>query len=252
MANLADLKTQAEIDKLNAEIDQIRALREFEATRLGRFQPWSAAALAVVGIFSGAWATYEVASGYFEQQARQLEFTVTGDIINLSSQLADTDPIKRANAALLLSGFEEHAVPILVSTLRRTDRTGLADHIIHALALILKKERIKDHKDKVFAPLGRQMRLDFEEAARSSPSKTDSVIHYLDAVAQLGVGTGSSALLESIDDSKKILLSPTSKIFPPAQTRLSNRLDAVRREVERRTSAVRRRGKGLVTNRKEP
>jgi hypothetical protein len=226
----ADEKAALEVEKLRAEIDELRDRHGAVA--------WVRTVLAVllslVTIIGGGWGAFEAASRYFDQRGKELQFQVTGELVALSKQLASSDAIERASAALLLSGYEEHAVPVLAAALRHTDeqKPGLPGQIIESLKLVMAKERVRDRPMAVFDPLLSQAKLAFREAASSSDDRTrEAVWNFLDAIGALGVGSGSQDLLSALDEYEALIKASGSKIVGNPRDQLVDGIGAARRAI---------------------
>lgn len=201
----ADRKRELEVEKIAAEIAEITGRTEAQASKLTRFRTWAGILLSVVTLIAAVWGVWEGASRYFAEQERQrrqrekeYEFQLSKEMITLSSQLGSNEPIERANAALLLSAFEENSVAILVSHLRVTDKSNLERYLIASLKLILQKERIKPHPEKVFAPLRDEAEFALDQECRSPTPSVQAIANYIQALEELGAGTQDKSTLDTL------------------------------------------------------
>ncbi len=153
LLNLWEDKTRKEAEKLEAETREINSRLESKPSYWDKSKERVIFLTALVTLGAGGWGLYATVNEYFhqrEQEAEQAEreytFTVNKEMIDLSQQLASKKSEVRHHAALLLSAFEEDAVPILVANLRLTDKGDLPEQVTKALELVLSKEKSKDKK----------------------------------------------------------------------------------------------------------
>jgi hypothetical protein len=218
-------KSLLEVEKLEAELREIQA-KTAELTSLRvKFKGWINILVIVVALLSGGWGLYEASNKFFDQRERELEFNVSKEMILLSTQLGSANPTERANAALLLAEFEEHSVPILISNLRVTDKPHLSDHLIESLKLIMKKERVKKHPEKVLDPLLKQSVLIFdEEILKTSPS-IEAMANYLDALSEVAAGSQNGKIVSSLKALKSKINSLDSPFGAIQKDGLITRID---------------------------
>jgi hypothetical protein len=200
---LAIAKQEFEIEKLKVEIAQ--ATDEINASRsvFRKIKSGLAILISITALGSGIFGVIKIAGDYFAQRERQLRFEVSKEVIELSKQLGSDDRIARSNAALLLSEYGEHAVPILVSALGETNKPGLPDRLIYSLELILKKERIKENPQLVLEPLLRQTGFAIQEMVKASKPDLESVSNYLAAIGHLAAGCKDARVSKALDAFKK-------------------------------------------------
>lgn len=137
----------------------------------------------LVTLLAAAWGLYETVTRYFEQREREYEFKVSQEMIALSKQLGSDHPIDRGHAALLLSSFEEHAVPILLSNLDVVDDPELTGQLIESLQIVAIKRRVQKHPENVIDPLLRQIQVLLDKECRASPPSIEAMNNYLKALA---------------------------------------------------------------------
>lgn len=196
--DLGQQKLRLEIKKLAAEVKQIEARLRSERDRAAKLKQYLGILIAIVTLGAGGWGLYTGASTFLDQRERQYEVTVSKELIELSRQLASEDRIVRANAAILLSAFEVHAIPILVENLSVTDKAGLHDDIRNSLALIMKKKRLAETPDLVLIPLKDQMVFVFEEQARRLEPSLEVILNYVETLAVLANDSEHEGILKAI------------------------------------------------------
>lgn len=230
----ANEKAALELEKLRVEIDEIEDRLRASRSAAARVKTWAGVLVSVVAIVSGAVGVIQVAGNYFVQKDKELQFQITGELVNLSKQLASSDAIERANAALLLSGYQEHAVPLLAATLRRTDKPGLPEQIIESLKLVKAKERVREHPEAVFDPLLAQADLAYRELTVSTDTKKQAALWiYLKAIGELGRGTGNEKLLSALERYGRLVEAPDSRIQGDPQSDLLKLIGATQKAIIR-------------------
>jgi hypothetical protein len=172
-------KLRLEVEKLRLDVAAGRGARQ-----------WLVLAGGAVALVASGWGLYEGASTFLEQRQRRFEFEVSQEMITLANQLGAQDPVERANAALLLSSFEEQAVPVLVSSLRRTDHPDLRRHLVESLRLILAKERVRHEPGIVLGPLAREARSVFAEERLQPVPSAERMVNLVIALRDLGSAAG--------------------------------------------------------------
>lgn len=204
-AGIANTKSRLEIDKLRAEIVEIQARTIGLSAKVSR---WTGVAGLIVTFLALVAGGVGLIYGYLDfrtrseievdRQARQLDFIVGRNIIELSTNLSSSDTTKRANAAILLSAFEEHSVPILIANLRTHDK-ALADSIVRSLGLILDKPRIRDKPDLVVRPLIEEVEALFVDELQKDEPDTLTMIFFVEAFGELFAKTGNTNTLDTLD-----------------------------------------------------
>lgn len=231
---IASEKAALELAKLRVEIKEIEARLRASRSAAARMKSWAGVLVSVVAIVSGAFGVIRVAGNYFVQQDKELQFQITGELVDLSKQLASADAIERANAALLLSGYQEHAVPLLAATLRRTDKPGLPEQIIESLKLVKANEHVREHPEAVFDPLLAQADLAYRELTVSTNTKKQAALwNYLKAIDELGRGTGNEKILSALERYRRLVEAPNSRVQGDPRSNLLNLIDATRKAVKR-------------------
>lgn len=196
--DLGQQKLRLEIEKLAAEVKQIEAQLRPKQDRAAKLKQYIGVLVVIVTLFAGGWGLYTGASTFLDQRERQYEFNVSKELIELSRQLASEDRIMSANAAILLSAFEVHAVPILVENLSVTDNESFHANIRDSLALIMKKKRIVEDPDLVLLPVTDEMEFVFEEQARRPGPSLDVILNYVQTLAVLAKGSEHNVILDVI------------------------------------------------------
>ncbi len=228
----ASEKAALELAKLRVEIDEIEDRLRASRSAVAQVKIWAGVLVSVVAIVSGAIGVIQVAGSYFVQQDKELQFQITGELVDLSKQLASADAIERANAALLLSGYQEHAVPLLAATLRRTDKPGLPEQIIESLKLVKANEHVREHPEAVFDPLLAQADLAYRElTVRADRKKQAALWKYLKAIDELGRGTGNEKILSALERYRRLVEAPGSKVQGDRRIDLLKLIDATRKAV---------------------
>lgn len=147
-----EAETAVEKQKLQSERDQLELqqsqhelqvhhhkLQEKIAQR-GRITTISTFLIALATISTGLWGLFRSGSEFFSQRSQAYEFQVNRDMIELVNKLSSDSVLVRESAALLLSGYEENAIPVLLWSLRQ-GRTP--DAVIASLRLIGKKKKVE-------------------------------------------------------------------------------------------------------------
>jgi len=235
---LGEQKKSLEVEKLRAEVDEIRARTKGPSATVARWSGIAGLMLTIIGLGAGGAGLYygyqdfsTLSENEAERRARQLDFEVGREIIELSQNLSDADKTKRTSAAILLSAYEEHSVPILVSNLPDQD-AALTATIVRSLGLILEKPRLIDKPEKVAVPLINETRSMFDaELKRASPETRDMGI-FVDALGTLFAGSRNQGVLDALKDLK---VAVTRDSLAPA---LRAKLDNVERKIDEAHAAV--------------
>jgi hypothetical protein len=228
-AETAELRLQQlrlENRKLAAEIADLE--RPHRSSLPDRLKGWTALLIAVLTIGGSAFGLYKGVDGYLDQRRREYEFTVNKEIIQLTSQLGSHKPIERTNAALLLAGFEKDAVPILVTNLRDTDHPGTAHDVVHALGLVLEKEKYADRPEVVLDPLLEQTVEAFRDGLARPDAGIDGMMNYLRALNVLAAGRPNDRVVATLDSLKARINAPGSRIEGVPRDALNAMLDHTR------------------------
>ena len=187
MKTIKQRKEELEVEKLAAEVSELKSPWH-------RFTTGTGILAAVVALGAGAWGLYSAVSTFLDQRARQYAFDVSAELVDLSKQLASENRIERANAALLLSAFEEQALPILVTHLRHTEIDNLPTDIGYALRLVLAKENMKP--DTVLGPLVEQTRMVLQEESKRATPSIAVVVNYVTTLGTVGAASEHAGSLE--------------------------------------------------------
>jgi hypothetical protein len=218
-------KARLEVEKLRAEVEQLRQNTDI----LARWRNRLALPLAVVTLAAAGWGLYEGADGYFRHLARQYDVAVTGEMISLSKQLASSDAVERANAALLLANYEADAVPLLVLHLGSPNRPGLADELIEALAAVKRKDDVP--AALIYSALASRLRIVVREELSTDTPSVDRLGAFFRAIERLAAGSRDAQLANVLADLAQAVDEARSHV--PAAT-----VEALSRQVAQATRAV--------------
>ncbi len=238
---LPENKSDLEVAKLQAEVDEIRARTKGPAAFLARWTGISGLAVTILSLLAGGAGLYY---GYMDfrtrseneadRRARQLDFAVGREIIELSMSLSSSDKTKRTNATILLSAYEEHSVPILVANLRTRDQT-LAESVVRSLKLILKKPRILKKPELVKTPLVEEAQAVFAEELQKDNPDTLAMTNFADAFGEIFAGTKDTDILGLLDHLDNQIVLVEKKV---TKKQLKDDLQGLVRKVKEARSAV--------------
>lgn len=195
--------------KLKAELEELKVRTDTQRSARLTLQTWVGVLGGLLAVATGIFAFWRNASNFLDQRRREYEFRVDQEIIALSRQLTSDKPLERQNAALLLSAFEEDAVPMLVSSLRRTEIPELPTWVIASLQLIINKPRIE--REEILEPLTQSARLALQDECRSKSSTGESVVNHLQALQKLACQTDTQ-VIETLKSLKQQLTSAGCRI----------------------------------------
>lgn len=183
-SSTAEQKTLREIAKLESETAAIRQRLRHEGSVRHRMSAWSKILATLVGLPVALFGLLEGTSRFLEQRAEELEFQINREMIDLANQLLSEDPGKPETAALLLSSFEEHGVPVLVSRISFAD-SSLLPHLISALEIVASKSRVRREPEGVLEPILRQAELATREVERGLESEITTITNYIIVVGRI-------------------------------------------------------------------
>lgn len=202
--NIDEQKKRLEVDKLQAEVDEINGRTQGASAIVARWSGITGLLVTIVGLGAGGAGLYY---GYQDfstrsenesmRRARQLDFEVGREIIELSQNLSDADKTKRTSAAILLSAYEEHSVPILVANLHTEDQ-ALAGAIVRSLGLILEKPRLREKPEQVASPLIEETEILVAGELIKSEPNTLAMSTFVDALGKLFAGSQNQAVLDAL------------------------------------------------------
>jgi hypothetical protein len=216
-------KEDLEIEKLQAEVAELQAKTRAHTSKLSKFRTWLTVVLGVGSLIGGVTTFYFRSETFLIQQKRRYEFEAPQQIIVLAEKLGSENSMVRDNAAILLSAFEEHAVPILVSNLRRTDTPDLSRSLIASLKLIMQKQDIKP--DQVLGPLLEETKLVFEEEYRRQNPDTKAITNYILALKEVGAGQKAVKIITALEAIEARLVEPASPIQGLKRNALTGHID---------------------------
>ncbi len=133
-----DEEESLRLQKEKGELENKKLKNEIMKIKLG-------SVVTILSILTGLGAFYLQSSKYLSQQKEENDFKVNKELVILVKQLSSEEPKESENAALLLSTFNEPAVPLLLRNLVWADDPTA---IIESLGLILKEV---EKPNKVFA-----------------------------------------------------------------------------------------------------
>lgn len=197
-------KKRLEVEKLQAEVDEITGRTRGASAIVARWSGITGLLVTILGLGAGGAGLYY---GYQDfstrseneslRRARQLDFEVGREIIELSQNLSDADKTKRTGAAILLSSYEEHSVPILVANLHTEDQ-ALAGAIVRSLGLILEKPRLREKPELVAGPLIEETEILVAGELKKSGPNTLAMSTFIDALGKLFAGSQNKAVLDAL------------------------------------------------------
>ena len=186
-------KTRKEAAKFDAETREIKKRLEAKPSRWDKSKEMVVYFTALVALFGGAFGLYKTVDSYFGQRTQEIEqaeraydFNVNKEIIQLSQQLASDKAVERINAALLLSAFEQDAIPILVANLRVINKGDLPYHLVNAIEMILKKDKLKERARPILGYIAREAEAFVDSQYKSGGYDVRAIVNYIHALGQLG------------------------------------------------------------------
>ncbi len=152
-SSLDERVLQAQLEKLQAEVQAIHSREKAEAALATKFKSWIAVLTALVALTAGGWGLWNGISQFLDQQRQELEFQVDSSIVQLGKDLYSADDSKFESAALLLSFYEEHSVPLLAARIGTVTSPKLLSFLQSALELVATKEHLQEAPEKLVTPL---------------------------------------------------------------------------------------------------
>ena len=136
-------KEELEKKKIEVEIEEI--IQNLEAknknAKWDKVKVVTTLALTFVSIIIGLVTILTSSATFLEQQRKNNDFELNKEMIQLVAKLNHADPYEQESAAILLSYFNEEAIPILLMNLKRTQNP---EYTIQSLKLIDDNENIKE------------------------------------------------------------------------------------------------------------
>lgn len=194
-------KEELEIKKLHAEIKDLeqREARDSEDRRRQIFQFRMGTGIAVVTILGGTVAAYTSCSNFFDQQARRYELDLEGEMVKLIAEIAPDSAQKGEAAMLLLSAYEQDAIPFLLWRLRESPRREDGAVVIEALRRVEQKERVKPRH--ILDPLLESSRQVLETQLRNNPPDAVPILNHLAALGAFA-GSGRRKIRTFLDEAE--------------------------------------------------
>lgn len=218
--NLSEQKLKYEIQKTLLEIDEIKNKSSENTKWQNIITNYTTPVASILAAVSVGWALFVGASTYLEQRKLAFDIQLTREMIDLSKQLSSNVDIERNNAAILISAYEEHAVPILVRNLRVTHPTDFADHLIESLSVIMEKERIKLKPEIVLEPLIQQTLTVFAAEHQKTEYSLPMMVNHLTALGSLATNAQKEDIVLLLSSVEKIIQSKSSEITVTDRERL--------------------------------
>jgi hypothetical protein len=210
-------KADLEVKKLHAEIDEISARSKNLTSSLTRWRSSLALAAAILSLFAGGLGLYYGYKDFStrskiesERRARQLDFNVGREVIDLSMSLSSSEAVKRRNAAILLSAYEEHSVPIHIANLNTHD-DALAKSIIRSLKLIMGKKHIRNKPELVITPLIDEAKSFFSSELNKDNPDTLAMTFFATAFKDLFAKSNNNDVLNALQDLVALLNNAEKK-----------------------------------------
>lgn len=187
MSNDGELE-QLQRDKLRAEIEQLKVSTDAQRQQIDTVPKRLSdgvlsSTLTFVAIFTGIGTFYFQSDAFLTQKNKEYEFRVTQEIITLVKQLNSENENEQMDAALLLSNFEDDAIPILLENLERTSHP---DSTIESLKLVKRKLSRKNEEHALFDSLLSHAEETFLERINNPNADIQAVLSYVDCLGQLG------------------------------------------------------------------
>lgn len=215
-----------EISKLAAETEEIERRLAAKPSFWNKSRDSIIYLTALVTLGAGGFGIFNEVGTYLSQRQREIEqaekayeFNINQEIILLSRQLASPIEIERNNAALLLSGFEENALPILVENLRLTDKGSLPQKLTNSLDLILRKKKSDDLKkqkqrtERILTFVAREAEAFFDTQYSGDDYDLLAMKNYIVAMGRLGarapgtIGPVLARMREKLTDRKSRIVN---------------------------------------------
>ena len=229
-SSAADERARLETEKLQAEIVEIRAPIDDIKAWWSRWHKAVALLVAVVTLAAGGCGLFKQAQAFLEERARRFDIQLDAKMIELSFQLDSPEPKEASSAAVLLSAYEDHAVPILVDHLRDAN-PKLKDDLIESLERIMGKKRIRKDPDKVLSPLLRQTSLVFREETRDPWPSSKEMSNYLDAIERVARGLAHPATLKTLSELEAMIATEDSSLRGDDRDAIQGKIGKVRTAV---------------------
>ena len=121
---LIDKKLELEIELLKVQLDEkLNPTKPTRWTRINNWvKKWSITILTIASIIGGIWGVFYPIKTYYNEKSKELQFSLNQSMINLVNDLYDTNRVKKNSAIVLLSYYEENAIPILLYHLENSDQ----------------------------------------------------------------------------------------------------------------------------------
>ena len=177
-------KLQAEINEIEFRIktkkDQIESDQKkiFRIVPLGALKTLSRSIPVVLTILTGIVAIWIQFNQYLDKKEKEYEFNLNQVMVGLVAKLNSKEPREREDATILLSAYEEDAIPILLWNLKTTDTP---ESTIQSLKLISEKESL--NADKVLDKLLESAQEIFNNLENKQSINERPIYNYIDALA---------------------------------------------------------------------
>ncbi|WP_436516328.1 hypothetical protein [Ekhidna sp. To15] len=132
------IQLESENELLRLEIES-KSKRPSKTDRFtGFFKKWAGVIVTFFSLIGGLWGVFLPIKSYYEEKSKQLQYELNGSMISIVEGLYDKDPIKKNGAVVLLSYYEENALPILLHNLETSDETE--NEVITTVSKIYKRK----------------------------------------------------------------------------------------------------------------
>jgi len=171
--------------ELQVETDQRRFESESAQRRLGTIREWTSLGLTFATVISVAVALVVQLGDFLERSRKSYEVDMSEKFVALVDKLHAGGPAAE-DAAILLSAYEDDAVPVLIQVLRRAENP---EPVIDSLRLILAKKRV--HEGQVLDPLFAAADFEFVSPPTGEPRAEMNLVQ---ALGRLGSARSEQAL----------------------------------------------------------
>lgn len=138
-------KQQLELQRLQAENDLLQmeiAEKSREPSKSDKisafFKKWSSVLIAVISVGGGFWGIFYPIKSYYNEKSKELQFSLNTSMIGIVENLSNRDPVKRNSSIVLLSYYEENAIPILLYHLEKSAK--IEDDLIITISRIYNRK----------------------------------------------------------------------------------------------------------------